>query len=493
MTDSFNQVYQGREGPGAAFVLNGNRAADLFQQKIQADEQNRRLTEFNRQKADRERNILIDANMGKVNLKDHWIAQDDELRGKYKQLMDYGAQLKIKGINPTADISFRDMNNKLDAEATYSGQLATGFAAYQKEISEKGDNYSDESKQALAAYYDPKKSLTKYMQEGMVPPTLKPKYTLSGMLKGIKGSSAEFDANGRIVKQADRGKNVQTAEGLQDTPAFKNFVKEQGGDPNMPAFPTRQNGKTIYSVNDAVLAPMVDKYLNDIKPEEYKNFGLKSATKEEAGIELLNIIKRQNKAYGTVIATAADQLDAGIDGSNRKDWAGDASARGWAGYNLRKQSEARQAAKDSTPDQDSTYRQNWINDMFDGVAGSGEKLKAAVKGNLDYDGDLRIERIKSQPSKIVLRIPKQVDGKAANTVIAGIMGAGGRSKDGRTITLDKNNADDKIILNKIISELTDENVNISQLMTPGGKKKVAGGKGSDEISQPSNDPLNLDL
>ena len=366
--DPFNSVYQGREGTGAAFLLGGNRAAEIFHNNVAQDDQQRRMLEFQKTRAEREQRTIMDRSLSGIKLEDHWIAHDEDLRNKYKGLLDYGAQLKVKGVNPTSDSNFKDMQANLDAEAKYSGQLMNGLAAFQKEVGSNPGKYSDESIAKGKAYYDPKKSISKYLEEGLTPPTLQPKYTLSGMIKGLKGSSNEFDKNGRIIKQADRSKNVKMIEGLQDTPAFQNFITEAGGNPSVGGFPVKDaNGKTIYSIRDEVLLPIAQQYVTEIQPSEYASFGIRARTPEEALPEMLAIMKQQNQAYGSVISQAADQLDAGVDGSSKKDWSGDASARGWAGLRLSQQRENRMAAKQAKDDAKDINDADYLNQLKSGV------------------------------------------------------------------------------------------------------------------------------
>lgn len=477
MADPFNQVAQGREGTGAAFILSGNRAADTFHQNVAEDEKQKRLLEFQRQKDLRDRRTAIDANLSKLDIKDHWIRHDKELRGQYQSIWDKANALKAAGVDPFLDKDWKDQKNQMDAAATYSKDLSAQHEAFQKEISANRDKYSDESIAEVAAYFDPKKPLATYMAEGMKAPVLKPRYTLSGLLKGVKGSSTEYDGNGRIIKKADRASNVKIAQGMQDTPDYKHFVTQLGGDPNGGAFPVTQQGRTIYSTRDEVLKPMVEKVLEGMDEAD-----LQGRTREEAGAELLDYMKKQNHAHGTVIAKLADHLDAGVDSSSRTDWQATGTPLQWANHALSK------SKKDETTkgEEQATFRQDWINAMFDGEPGSGERLQAAMRGNGAYRGELRIQRISNEPSKIVLRLPDKV---VETTDEGGEVTS--KTVKGRTITLDKNNPDDKVALNQLINEVTKENVNISQLMTPGGKKKVAGGQGSTQIKKPSNDPLDI--
>lgn len=368
--DPFNSVYRGREGTGAAFLLGGNRAAEIFHNNIAQDDQQRRMLEFQKARAEREQRNIMDRSLSGIKLDGYWIAHDGELRNKLKGLMDYGAQLKVKGVNPTSDRDFKDMQARLDTEAKYSGQLMTGLAAFQKEVGSNPGKYSDESIAKGKAYYDPKKSISKYLEEGLTPPTLQPRYTLSGMLKNTKGSEAEFDKNGRIIKEADRSKNVKLVEGLQDTPEFQSFITEAGGNPGIGAFPIKNaDGKTIYSTRDEDLLPEAQNILSNIQPSKYASVGIMATTPEEALPEMLAIMKQQNQVYGSVVSEAADQLDARVDGSNRKNYAEDSNEIARARLRISQQSENRIARKQAKDDAKDINDADYLNQLKSGVMG----------------------------------------------------------------------------------------------------------------------------
>lgn len=483
--DPYSQVFQGQPDTGAAFILSGNKGADVFAQNIAQMEQSKRLAELQRQKTLQAQSTANSTFLSKVNPKDYWQPHEAEINTEYQDFLKKAAAKSAQGINIQTDPEIRSQQMTLENKAKVSGELYNQSIALQKEIQDNPGKYSEESIQKAMSYFDPKKPLSQFTAEGAKAPLLEPKYTLSGMLKGLKGTSTERDGNGRVVKEADRSKNVQMVLGLQDTPDFKYLVKEAGGNPAIPAFPIKQNGKTLFPTTDEALLPEVQRLIKEIRPSEYADFGLMATTPEEAGPELLAIMKQQNQAYGKVVSTAADQLDAGVNTSNKRDASADASARGWAALSLAQKREQRLALGENKANETATYRQQLINDMIDGVDGSGEIVKAAVKGNPAYKGELRIDYLKNQPEILVLKIPDKnivttVDGETRTKTIPG-----------RTVRIDKTKANDKITLNKIISELTDEEVNLSQFMTEGGKKKVKDGKGATKVSEPSSDPLNL--
>lgn len=413
--DPFNQVAQGREGTGAAFILSGNRAADIFHQQVSEDEKERRMLEFQRQKDERERRSAIDANLGRLDLKDHWIRHDEELRGQYNGIWNRANELKVQGIDPFLDTDWKNEKNRMDAAAAYSKQLSTQFDDFQKEISANRDKYSDESIERMAAYFDPNKPLASYMAEGMKAPVLEPRYTLSGMLKGIKGSSTEYDGNGRIIKTADRAANVRIAQGLQDTPDFKHFVKQQGGDPNGGAFPVKRNGKTIYSTQDEVLKPMVQKALKGLTPAE-----LQGRSPEEAAAELLEFMKKQNAAHGTVIARMADQLDAGVDTSSKTDWNQDISNARWARIALDEKTEARQAKGTKKKDEKSQYLADLKAAIMtrdpEGIARFNAFL-ATINGKAKaMDKYLRVDILQDNKTKVIQSAMAALLGKGTTVV-----------------------------------------------------------------------------
>lgn len=475
--DPYSQVAQGRDGTGAAYILSGNKALDVFMHNNEALKQQKRMEAYQRLRQQQEQDQLINQKLSQVKLAEHWQPHDKELQTDFQNALNQAKQLKAQGIDPTNDPTWKSNFDSLNTKAAYSNKLATGLNKLLEDINNNPDKYSEESIARAKSYFDPNKPLSKYIEDGQLPPALEAKHTYEGLLKGLKGTPREYEAGGKIIKESDRAANVKQVLGRMDSPEFKTFIKEEGGDPNFPAFPLNINGKTIFSTRDENLAPLAEKYLSKIDPTQYRSMGLKSSTPEDAKLEMVEVMKRQNKAYGSVVSKGADILDSGVESQNKTNWAADSSRRGWAHLDL---SERRANKEDS----DATFRQDWINDMFDGVEGSGEKLKAAAKGNPQYQGELDIKYDPKNTSKLHLKIPDRV--------IESIDTYGNPVKktiSGRTVTIDKNNPDDKITMNQIVNEMTGEKVNVSQLMTQGGKKKVAGGKGADNIQKSGKDNI----
>lgn len=385
--DPFNSVFQGREGTGAAFLLSGNKAADVFRQNLLLDDQKARLSALQQQKLQQQQNSAVDKSLAGVKLEDHWIAHDKELQNKYRSLMDYGTKLKLDGKNPVTDPEFKTLHQRLNNEAKFSGELLTGFSAVQKQVQDNPEKYSDESIKKVMEYYDPKKPISSFMKDGFTPPQLEPKYTLSGLLKGLKGTSTQYDKDGRIIKTADRSKNVRIIEGLQDTDTFKHLVSEAGGNPNIGAFPSKTpDGKSIYATTDEVLIPMVEEYFQNITPEEFRALGLQSTSVGEAKAEMLEIIRNQNKAYGDVVSSAADILDAGVDTVNRKDWSAESNARAWEGLRLSREkfNHTKSRQNDSDAKKEDAFRKR--NELISDLRSMKTDALSKINGLLSIDG-----------------------------------------------------------------------------------------------------------
>jgi hypothetical protein len=131
------------------------------------------------------------------------------------------------------------------------------------------------------------------------------------------------------------------------------------------------------------------------------------------------------------------------------------------------------APKDSKANTTPLYRQAWINGMLNGEADSGERLQAQIKADPSYNGNLGIGKYldkKTGKSLLEFHIPEKIaydkDGAISEKIPA------------RRVEIDPTDPNAKVTLNKLVSDLTTEKVDISALETPGGKKHIGvpGGK-----------------
>lgn len=122
--------------------------------------------------------------------------------------------------------------------------------------------------------------------------------------------------------------------------------------------------------------------------------------------------------------------------------------------------------KDGAKTTQPIFRQDWINDMLDQIPGSGEQLLAIAEASGRF-GDKKVKVITGSGGKVIgFKIPYEE----------------ATGKDGYNMIFNPNNRKEAAIkLNTLLNDLTGEKINQSTLMTEGGKKKVAGGKGADKF------------
>lgn len=487
--DPFSQVARGQEGTGAAFLLGGNKAAEVFNQQMSVLDQRRRAEAFQRQKALQDQQAASAKFISDVKIGQHWQNDNKEIQDFYdKNINQYGTQLVNEGKNPHTDQTFLSNVQKGTALASYSKQAEDNFNKFYDVYSKEPDKI--ENGQAIINYYT--QPLSKRMESGVLPPTPVIKYTDADGVKQSGGTIAyKINEDGTWdTKSPDIRKIVSQAEGSIGTPASQYRIRKLGGvtdegySSGFPVISTDKEGNVTgkdwatsgKKFEDAVLSKLMQ------DPDGFETIlqreGYDISSTEKAIESALDFGAKQNNATGTYIEGYKNTLLGRSDSSKKRSYAAAANARA-------DRSEGRAIAKENdTSDPVLTYRQNWINEMFDGVEGSGERLQAALKGNGSYDGELKIQRIKSEPTKIVFMIPDKVTESTDES------GTSKKVIKGRTVTFDKNKPDDKIAMNQLISDITKENVNISQLMTEGGKKKVSGGSVENKMKSSSKDALN---
>jgi len=144
-------------------------------------------------------------------------------------------------------------------------------------------------------------------------------------------------------------------------------------------------------------------------------------------------------------------------------------------------------------DEATLYRQKTVNDMLSGVAGSGERFKAIVSAMPGYDQNAVKNMIGSKGNFIEVRVPKKVtesydaEGKVKM-----------KETPAYTVTIDKRSPEGKLKLNRLLSDITGENVSESKFQTGNAAGKVKGAIQTErdrvnkqKTVKPKNDPLGL--
>lgn len=119
------------------------------------------------------------------------------------------------------------------------------------------------------------------------------------------------------------------------------------------------------------------------------------------------------------------------------------------------------------------YRQQLVEGMLNGVPGTGEEIGAIMKAKGGYDKGLSIKTYPNDPNKITITVPSRTISKTKQNK-GGEIEETATFEDAKTLTFNKNKAEDKVKLNQLISDITGENVNLSKFRSgnPSGKVPV---------------------
>jgi hypothetical protein len=310
--DPYGQVFQGQAGTGAAFLLNGNAAADIYNSNVQRDDKYKRLEEFNRQKTEAERQQTISDNLSKLSTGEHWINHDKELNDKYKNVMDYATMIKSNGKDPFQDQKFLALKNDLNNSAQYSKQIKGDYDKTVAELKLKPNGY-DNTENVLSQFTN--KPLDYYVKNGWKPEQLNRSYSLADAIKASNGKVS-------YVKNNDGSYNTQKinntgivdqAIGSTDLPEAQYQIKKSGGDVGgyTQGFPSEsKDGKRLWFTNDNDVEKLAYKtWQNDQSFAPYlQQKGYDISTPEKALNSAKDYIKKQNNAVGGYVKSYKDAV-----------------------------------------------------------------------------------------------------------------------------------------------------------------------------------------
>lgn len=205
------------------------------------------------------------------------------------------------------------------------------------------------------------------------------------------------------------------------------------------------------------------------------NRDMKAAIRQQYADAFNTMPEDQAKAFA--IQDLVKQRPVARQDAPKVDW--DLKEDNWKEKALFYDGLARRRAKETASGKDETviYRKNLVEDMLNGVKGSGETLKGIVSSMSDYDGDLIINTAK--PGVIGFEVPdkvmvKNVDGKTKTEVIPG-----------RKVFIDKNDSGARSKLNQFVNELTGENIPESKFQSGNASGKVKTGSSNTTSSTSS--------
>jgi hypothetical protein len=374
MDDQYGQVFQGRAGTGAAFLLQGNTAADIYNNNVQRDDKYRRADEYRRQQADVERQQSITDNLSKISTGEHWINHDKELNEKYKSVMDYAAKVKANGQDPFQDEGFLTLRNNLSNSAKYSKQIQDNYNGTVAEL-KKDPNGFDNTENVLSQYTN--KPLDYYVKNGFNPEQLNKSYSLTDAIK---------DSNGKVsyVKNNDGTNNTQKintagiidqAINSTDLPAAQYQIKKAGGDVGgyTQGFPSQtKDGKRLWYTNDKDVEDLAyQTWQNDESFAPYlEQKGYDVSTPEKALKSSMDYIKKQNQAVGTYVKAYKETVSATGTIGNQRVYDAERNARANA-------SSERELIKFNERDKSKDKNGNtYLDELKSGaIKGNGESIK----------------------------------------------------------------------------------------------------------------------
>lgn len=478
----YNSVPLGQAGTGSAFILGQDTASTNFNRNLNAqrtvDEQRRLEAERKAQLlAKSYRDNLLAASDGKLFAK-----QLGELEQKH---LAQGMQYRGQGF----DIYNPDPNDKkqLDAANQYMGDRRTieNLRAYRKGIEDnyktnslnlskgKVGEYNQQDVDAMNKFVG-EGNLLDYYNSGATLPQLRKNFNLSESLKGIKAPTFEKQEtkNGVIsdIKYIDKedaentvlgvlgntiGGQEELARVTQGLPINevrrlpnkledikKTILQDANGDPNL---------KTALAENQVKIGtPAFDKWADK---EAKRLYDIK-------------------KNFNSLLEGGVSQISAGANLFDKKK--NEMTEYQRQQLALARQRENRIASAEGKADDDVLYRQQLIDDMFSGVAGSGEKVSAIVQGQQGYQGKGLQFDLKG--NNITIRVPEKIketenaDGEVKTTIIPSY-----------SITVDRTKPQDRDKLNQLLNDVTGEKINNSKYQTGQPSGKVKGSTVSERV------------
>lgn len=389
--DPFGEVYNGQPNTGAAFLLQGNQAANIFNTNIAKAEQQRRVAEYQRQKQLAAEQQNITDNLAKVSPGDYWINHDKEIQADYKNLMDYGTKLKYEGRNPFSDQDFLSQKQQLESKAKFSKQLQDDYKIIQSELLKNPNGYDNADE--VSSFFSGEKKISDYMKEGYKRPELVKRYATTDVLEGLKPSTREFGDGDKIVVGADSAQNKLQVLSKVDTPAFSYLLKKAGANPEINAFGTQdKDGLPIFPTDDNYVTERANELLQSPEGLNLLNGKITGPDDPKALSMMKDLVKKQNTAYSKVIDESTNALNAQADSKYRKD---DMNAR----LGLARSAEARQARKEKDDDEQGTVSIG-NQDSFIPVLKKGGKVEKE-KGSSLMSMNFNNSEVTVQPSRVI--------------------------------------------------------------------------------------------
>lgn len=460
-----SNIYQGPITPtGEAFVLPQNQAAGIFAAGLQDAVERQRALEAARLKRNQ---ALADDNasiLKNVKIGDHWGARSAELQDEYNKLNEYALKAARGGVNLNTDREFLEQRNQLLLKAQATKDLQKIYENTYREVGKNPDAFEN-GIEVLDSIN--KASLDDFRAGKFLPESLKRIYSLSDAIKESGGKTSYIKANDGVTDttKVNRSGNVGQAIASITTPQAQYLIEKSGGDTGkyIAGFPTKMpDGRTYYNTNgDAFEDTVIQALATDAElPQFLQQKGYDVSSIDALRNSAFEFAKKQNQAAGKYVKDYADALENKATTDTTRVFTAEANRRA-------NEAAARSAIRFSErgkKQEDVIYRKQFVDDMWNGVAGSGEKLKSIVGAKNGYKDNLGIS---VKDDKITFIIPEKTtttkDAFGLETV---------KTTPGRNVTIDRSKPEEKSKLNQLVNELTGENISESKFQTGNSSGKI---------------------
>lgn len=320
--DGLNQVYQKQAGTGSAFLLGDSQAANIANQYMALDEQRNYQNKLYQQQLFQEKQNQINKELKALSPPEYWqmISQQADIPKKYSELLQKGAELKVKGIDPFYDPEFSKMKNDLYSRANASKELQKLYEKDATEISKHPDMF--ENAADITSYYGDG-VLDNYLNGKFNAPQFRKNTSIVSALKdvgykGIQDESTDAAGNTNI-----KSLNVpETTKGVYsvylNNPQASRILAKAGGyeQPELlGGFPlTDADGNITFPKTDEEVDKYIQNNPNLLSDPKFGEAMLKLGFKEgDNPTEFAKkVISTQNKAVGSIVEQGVDYATGGM-------------------------------------------------------------------------------------------------------------------------------------------------------------------------------------
>ncbi|WP_312697037.1 hypothetical protein [Sphingobacterium mizutaii] len=415
------------KGQGGAFVWGENTALKGLKE-FQKQDQLRRMKE----------DAEIQESMSKISTDGARTQDLPEILTRYQGVKQTFA--KLKGTtNPQERIKLQTEYNEKKMEVSRAVEASKTYAATLVEAGKlrltRPDDLSDTYAKDFAevsglSVFDPKtpERVNAFMATAVAP---------------------KFDHMGYSKKILDR--SVEQIQGKETTVRSGSLTRLQ-----------REEGEALNL--DNVLNNSINAYTNDRDFKRYVDRTYKGQEPEDALKTYASELYTANKdAYNKVkVKDVASQWDQRAPITSE--------------YQRWQMSRPREGEKLTQGEQQISDRQQWIEDMWNKVPGSGERLKNIVAGVGGYDGDVKI-RVNGDKIRIGVPDKRETSVDQDGTVKVKVV-------PGREVEFSRNDPNQKHKLNALLNDLTDEKVTPSKFnSSPKGRSTASAPSGKSSAKE----------